>query len=348
MLITGMSLLSACGPDSFLDRREVYTDDGLTAKVRFDVDWLTRFCSSPTGMTVMAFPEKGVRTETQTNSVSSTTMELAKGGWRMLIFNLTPDEFGALSFSGLDDYDSLRVSLNEMPSGTSRAWDDGMTYRREPDEIGTATDTIAVTSRMVDDSYRARQTGNDTLVYVFNETPRVITTSLNVRVRVKGLKYARSMEGSISGMADGYMLTQHHPVNSGDTHKLSEWSMKLDSPGSADGYATTTIKTFGLPFNDGGTIASRDSTANTLRLYFLLRDGKTTRTYQYNVGHLFHYVTTDGGQRAYTTERTMTLDLIFDEGNIPQLPAVDDDNKGTGFDAHVDPWDDGGNTNINL
>ena len=343
----GVLLLTACGPDSFLDRREIYTDDGVTAKIRLDVDWLSSFGSKPSGMTVMAFPGKGKRTESHTNSVDSETLSLTKGTWRILLFNLTPDEFGSLAFTGLDDYDSLRVNLTKMPRQSSRAWDDGASYRCEPEAVGIATDTVEVTKRMVDESYELRANGGDT-VYVVKETARPVTTTLNIRVKVKGLANAIGLQGSISGMADGYMLMQHHAVTSGNAHFLDDWKFALADGSKSDGYATTTIKTFGLPFKDGEVLSLRDSTANVLTLYFELRDGKTTRTFKLNAGHLFHYVRGSGSDRAYTSERTQVLDLVVDGDNIPQLPDVENNRSASGFDAHVDPWDDGGNTDVHF
>lgn len=321
LLLPIVMMLSGCGPDAFLDRREFISEDGSTAQVRIDVDWSGTGRSDPTGMTTMLFDKEGNFVENPTNNVSTANLQLTADDYRLLLFNLSRGEFGSLLFDNIDSYDSITIHLANLQSRRNESWDQGVTYSREPENISVVTDTISITQQMVN---RSRDGKNYT--YVFNEAPHNIVSTLNIRVHVRGIDNIRSIEGSISGLADGYMPTQGHPTSTTATHLLDEWRATADSDSTDNGYITTSISTFGLPYSD--------STASTLTLFFNLKDGRTTRTYHYFVGNSFVY------------ETPLIIDLTINDG--PTMPHVTDDNGSSGFDAEVDPWDDGGNTDINF
>lgn len=316
-----IATICACGPDSFLDRRGLYTDNGMTARVRLYVDWSKSDSIAPTGMTTMLFDTKGNVKEDASNNVTDKKLQLAEDTYRLLLFNLTPSEFGSLTFSNTDSYDSLRINLARLHSHQNKDWDKGVVYMQEPEPLAIATDTINITMSMVDKSNT-----DSTKEYPFYEYPQSIISKLTIKVRVKGLTNSASVEGSIDGMADGYYPTQWHATSTTGSHLLDSWTASRDSTNSKDGFITTTISTFGLPYNNAG---------NTLTLHFSLRDGKTTKTYTYNVSDLFQY------------SSPHILYLTLDDG--PTLPDVTDNNhSSSGFDAEVNPWEDGSNTDVNF
>lgn len=344
-------LLAACGPDNFLMRRDIQSDisDGHTAAVRIDVDWLQDFNSEPTGMSALLFPTEGSSANDASNNVKSVDFKLRSDTWRLLLFNLTPDEFGSLEFSGLDNYDSARVDLLPSSMKGRKSWSQTTTFMQEPESIAVALDTITIAQDLTATDCDYTSGSGDTAVYVYNVTPRSFVTTLSVKVKVNGLAYARSVEASVDGMANGYMLTQQHATASTGTYLLDDWKGIIENKNDSSGYITTSIQTFGLPYEPNEDIANRDSTKNMLTLYFLLRDGKTTRIYHYPVGNKFRYTTTIDGIQEFTTEQTLSLDIDIESGDVPDLPKVDDpDNGASGFSAEVDPWDNGGTTDIDF
>lgn len=363
-LFGAVLMLMSCGPDEFLIRRDMYANVNRTPKVRLEVDWLTLFGSKPTGMTVMMDGIGGNSFGTTTNSVDGVDLSLDKDSYHTLVYNLSSDEFGSLDFYNTDSYDSINVKLTPITMRANAAWDEGVRYMREPEDIGVALDTIDITPEMVENySALIRQrlsegiTGDrsDTVLYVFHETVFPVVSKLNVIVRVLGLSNAASVEGSIDGMADGFYLSQLHASAGKGTHYLDNWTVKYDSASSKNGYIYTTINTFALPYGTEDVV-NRDSTLNYLTLNFNLADGKTTKQYRYAVGSMFKYINGKNLQN-YSTGVTLELELRIDadsrEGStptpVPNLPDVTPGgNTGTGFDAHVEDWENGGTYDIGM
>lgn len=355
MLLGVVLIFSGCGPDEFLIRRDMYADIIRSPKIRLEVDWLSHFGEKPTGMTVMMKGVGGNDFSTITNSVDGIDLSLNADSYRTLVYNLSSDEFGSLDFHNANDYDSISVSLTPITMRSNEAWDKDVKYLREPEDLGVALDTINITDEMVDEySARIRQrlsdgyTGDraDTVMYVFHETVYPVVSTLNVYVKVKGLTNASSVEGNITNMADGFYLTQLHATSGKCTHLLDGWKMHRDSKDSKDGYITTTIKTFGLPHGTED-VTNRDSTLNYLTLYFQLADGKTTKKFVYPVGHLFKYIGTNTHKISAMVSLELDLTLDAKSGTIPELPdVVPSGDAGTGFDATVDDWEDGGSEDV--
>lgn len=329
-----MAVLSACGPDSFGDRRDMRALPKGTPRVRLDVDWMSRFGLRPTGMTVMLAGDNDRRSIT-TNDVDGVDLQIPSGKYRTLVYNQSPDEFGSLDFYDTDNYDSLHVILTPITTETSRAWDDGMKYLGAPEPFAVARDTIDVPEAKYGDS----------TVYRYLEEPEPVMTTLSVNVRVKGLKFASTLEANITGMADGYYPSQGRSGNGECNMLLDKWKFYKDKEHPDDGVARASIITFGLPYYKSD-LEKRDSTDTWVTLHFKLIDGKTDVTLKYPVGRDFKYVTNDAGHIDYTTQVTLDLDLSIHY--VPELPPVEpsDDNTSSGFDARVDDWENGGDMDI--
>jgi hypothetical protein len=174
-----------------------------------------------------------------------------------------------------------------------------------------------------------------------------------------------SVIGSISGMANGFLLTQAWRRPDQGVHLLENWKMSDITYENGDtlksvGYISTTIRTFGLP--RGRELDSqRDSTSNTLSLCFTLIDG-TEHVFRYPVGKMIKYRNVEVESRRAgeandsikgyfaKTDVTLELDLIVDapfyeEEEVPNLPYAQP--KGTGaFDAEVEDWGDDENIDV--
>ena len=338
------------------------------AQVDIDVDWTTRFTDNPkdiTGMTVIIAKLESdsiIYTDITNDIFHYEDLELEPGNYKMLIFNEYFNGFGSMAFGDRKSFDKLFAAAQQQPR-TTDFWDVNVSYMKEPEAIGCAVDTFTVLPEMAD--------GEPRFVYYKDYIPTEfegvhlkeiidpMTTEMFIRVRVLGIKYMQSVIGSISGMANGFLLTQAWRRSEPGVHLLENWKVSDITYENGDtlksvGYVTTTIRTFGLPH--GRELDSqRDSTSNLLSLCFTLIDG-TQHVFRYPVGKMIKYRTTEAQSRrageknnddmSYfaKTDVTLELDLIVDapfyeEEEVPNLPYAQP--KGTGaFDAEVEEWGD--------
>ena len=338
------------------------------AQVDIDVDWTTRFTDNPkdiTGMTVIIAKLESdsiIYTDITNDIFHYEDLELEPGNYKMLIFNEYFNGFGSMAFGDRKSFDKLFAAAQQQPR-TTDFWDVNVSYMKEPEAIGCAVDTFTVLPEMAD--------GEPRFVYYKDYIPTEfegvqlkeiidpMTTEMLIRVRVLGIKYMQSVIGSISGMANGFLLTQAWRRSEPGVHLLENWKISDVTYENGDtlksvGYVTTTIRTFGLPH--GRELDSqRDSTSNLLSLCFTLIDG-TQHVFRYPVGKMIKYRTTEAQSRrageknnddmSYfaKTDVTLELDLIVDapfyeEEEVPNLPYAQP--KGTGaFDAEVEEWGD--------
>lgn len=336
------------------------------ATVNFYVDWESRFGEKPTGMTIMLAKDGDSIFFTDiTNDVDSYSVELAPGTYKVLIFNNTTGEFGSMRFAQTKSFNNICAIANRQERVTD-FWDVNVAYMREPEAIGCAVDTFTVLPEMIDGEprfvYYKDKLPNDFEGLNLRETVEPMTTELFVRVKVIGINYMGNLIGNISGMADGFYLSQAWRRVESGYHLLDNWyrvsdptAAKAKSPTRADtdttdytmpkvGYLATKIRTFGLPSGRELT-AERDSTSNVLSLCFTLID-ETQHVFRYPVGKQIKYrrVDVDAQGAFLRADISLELDLLleapfYEDPNVPNLPYAQP--KGTGaFDAEVAPWGD--------
>jgi len=96
-----------------------------------------------------------------------------------------------------------------------------------------------------------------------------------------------------------------------------------------------------------------------MKLNFTLRDG-SEKTFLFNVGKLIHYVKYEPNYMVYEPGSVLTqedvvreLEIVLDlpyigDDDVIVLPDVEYSEKAGGFDAIVEPWEDGGTIDISL
>ena len=346
--LLALLLLAAC------DRRplEVYYHN--IAQVRIDVDWMSRFGEVPSGMTMMLAKDGDLVTTSRiSNNVYSQTFQLEPAIYKLVVFNQSYDEFGSIRFEDLHSHNDGTARARNITTRQTRAWDQGSIYITDPELIGCAVDTFAITEDMIADYYTFvdyRQRGNipDTAQFVFQEVVDPMITHLHARVYVKGYDNMRSVEASITGMADGFYLSHVDRTVQTGTMLLDSWTATPNGSENT-GWINTTISTFGLPFGKEKR-EDRAEEDNILTLAFLLKDG-TVKTFTYNVGKIMRYDTPTGD--ALTKAQVLKdiyVEIILDDPiDSPDLPDVDPESKNaSGFDAHVDDWEYGGTEEIHF
>lgn len=363
-LLFRASLLCSVVIFSSCDRRLLEEYDYNYAQVRIDVDWDSYFTETPSGMTVMLFDADGRNPNTSiTNNIRSTTFTLGSGHYQTVIFNQSFDEFGSLRFEQTDDHKLIAARSTNIVTRENGQWDQGVVYMREPEAIGVAIDTFSITRDMLSQYITLHphqpitrsipeMSGDGT--YVVRDTVYPMTSKLYIRVHVKGLQNLRAIEGSISGMANGFYLSQLWRTRETGTLLLDNWESSKESSDGTVGWLNTVTPTFGLPHGKE-LEAQRDNTDNVIILHITLRDG-STRDYSFNVGKDIKYRNEEKLINEYgeliagltlTAHAEVILDLDLELIIDIELPDVEPSSDGGGgFDAHVDEWEDGGTIDI--
>lgn len=346
-------LLTAC------DRRPLEVIVEKNTHVRINVNWSSHFGLRPSGMTVKLYPADGSAPITNvTNDVDGIDVGLTAGTYYLMVFNQTEDEFGSMTFSGMQQHNTAAAHAARAMLHGNSTWDEGIAYYADPEPIGVAVDTITITQDMVDrgigfERYKKGMTTNhyhkgaDT--YTFDEVVLPMTSKLNITVHIKGIGNMRSVAGYITGLADGFQLFNGYRLNSACVLPLDTWKGAYQDKDANTGVITTTTATFGLPY-DKAVLANQEPKDNHIVLCFTLVDG-TTRLFAFDVAHFIHYRQVD--ETLPLRDRyamSLELDLLLEAPLIdePFLPDVKPDSKGDGFDAEVQPWEDGGTIDVGV
>ena len=344
VVILLLALFTAC------DRYDIELYYTGKAYVRVNVDWETRFGETPSGMTIMLAKDGDSITFTDiSNFVDYYDLELEPGTYKMLIFNRTSGEFGSMRFFQMKSFNEAFAYAQQLQR-TTDFWDVNVSYMREPEHIGCVVDTFTVLPEMTDGNFRfvpwrdKKEDLRETLT--LDEIVDPMTTELFVRVKIIGYKYMGGIIGNISGMAEGFLLSQAWRRTQTGYHLLDSWTSK-PSPEESDsltsvGYITANINTFGLP-HGRELLSQRDSTNNMLSLCFTLIDG-TQHVFRYPVGKHIKYRTADENGYFSKTDVTLELDLLleapfFQDHDVPNLPYAQPSGTGA-FDAEVADWGD--------
>jgi hypothetical protein len=355
----------------------VYTDD--YRQVELVTDW-SEAHEVPGGMTWWFMDDglTGTNRHGTTAEVTHTWLNLPRGQYTGVVFDYSPAEYSHQRFVGMDKPSTALVQLN--PSADQPAADDhlygdqAVTGSMEDMERNEATGMFVVAAEPelmnadtlkhvtivtgIDEERvlyedRDKYSNANLTIQTLYAQPKPIVWELQVRVRVKGIKYMGSVTGSVAGLTDGCWLAPLRHTSTPCLQRLDSWRSGMVN--DSIGYISTTINTFGLtdidmPSSDGvlepymlreAPAATRSDVIITeadydqhlrLNLRFLLRDNLTVLYYHYNVG--------PEAISVYEDRLVVNIDIDY-PFDIPDLPYVDE--AGTaGFDATVSPWEDGG------
>ena len=194
--------------------------------------------------------------------------------------------------------------------------------------------------------------------------PRPVIWKLYVRVPVRGANYMHSLYGTIVGLTDGFWLVPLRHTSTPCMQLLDRWSLQLNADSLS--HLTASVNTFGLtdpdmPMSPADTRRSAtraddsasdhqdDNTTESewkrysgrlrLNLQFTLRDEATVLNYHYDLG--------EDCVTILENKLIVSIDIPDDYPNLPDLPYVDV-KGGTGFDATVTPWGEGGSADTTM
>lgn len=326
------------------------------ADIQITYDWESKFGSKPDGMTLMLAHNGDSITYTDfSNDVDETTLRLNSGEYRLMVMNKTIGEYSKVSFYNRKSYENMMVKLKTYYVESENLWDNGRTYLEQPEKIGVGVDTFNVKSSV--DSiifYDYREQAHPDTVHLHRHVVIYpMSTTLKVRVKVRGFSYMNSMEGYITGMADGFYLNQGWRTTEAGTIKLEGWAPenRVSTRGEGDnddeennvGWMTCNVETFGLP-HGRELLKDRVPESNYIMLHFTLLDGRTC-DFAYRVGKDIRYEGDDGTLTSFLqTDVALELNLeidtpYYDNDEVPILPYAQPTGTGA-FDAEVEPWGD--------
>ncbi len=329
-------LLLLCG----CNRRELTYEYYPYCDVTLFADW-SASSVSPTGMSVYCFPQDGsTPLLITTNNVRRTHLPLREGVYDILLFNQSVNEFGTLSFAGMDGFATAGVHAAPFGTATLHTTSKGdESLSEQPEQLAVARHTcFEVTAEMVEASalYRDdRYHPTDTTHYSLTLTPQDVVMDGIILVRVHGIQNLRSLTASFSGLASGIRLADDSPLPATATHPIDSWQKSVDDGDYTKGTLRATYTTFGLPA-DAATLKPEDL---ILSLSVLLVDDETVINREYPVGDLIKVISTRGGP---ATELALYLEIGITSGFPPlELPDVKPSGStDSGFGVDVDGWGD--------
>ncbi|MBQ9362948.1 MAG: DUF5119 domain-containing protein [Bacteroidaceae bacterium] len=326
-------------------------------------DWLTRFYElgkydgnyrrMPTGMTVMLWGENSNSPIVESRNSDRITVNLPVDRYRLIIFNQTFSDFHYQSFFEANSYDDMVMRANRYKNSTG--WDSYVTdYMHYPDPVGVSLDTFDISQDMVDrdttifvfyDDYLnngAEAYAGKTYRYEIPEMSWPMTVLLYIKAKVKHFLSIKSVEANISGMADGFYFSQIRRTSETGTLKLTGWNATIVGE-EADSTAilTDSIASFGMPYGKE-LVSERDSADNILTFNITLINDSVVQ-YTYKVAKNMRYIKPDGTEAQIRYRQDLqNIRLEIDLPDQIVVPPVPPKPGGAGFDAKVDPWEDGG------
>ena len=341
---------------------ELYYDG--RADVQITYDWESEYGERPEGMTLMlAQNGDSLRLYPPTHNIDITNdLRLGSGHYLLTVMNKSFGEYSTVNFYNRNSHLNISAKSKTYYVQSENFWDNGRTYLEEPEKMGVAVDTFDV-STVIDSlifyDYRGSATP-DTIHVRRHEVIKPMTTTLYVRVMVRGISYMRAMEGYITGMADGFYLSQGWRTKEVGTIKLEKWERDYAEearrhraePTDTEtnvGWMTCKVETFGLP-HGRELLKDRTPESNYIMLHFTLLDGRTT-DFAYQVGKDIRYVGDDGTLKYfYQADVALELDLVidapfYDKDEVPIMPYSQPEGSGQ-FDAEVQDWGDDVNVDV--
>ena len=359
--LIAMLLLMAIG----CERRPLHVLLDETVTVNVEVDWkinfVTLYDEVPNGMSLMLWQEGDNQPQVKVSNSSSISVSLQPGIYYLVVFNeLREDYSPKLSFYDITDYDKMTVRANSYMGST---WDQGVKYMYSPYDprICVALDTIEVTNEMISRDTTVIipydefiKTGSKTIresevTYSMPEITWPMTADLYIKAKVKHRQSIKSIDGSISGMADGFRVSHiNRTSESGTLRFYPEMfeNFKLGEDADSMGLITVRVPTFGLPFGKE-LLEQREDGDNILTFHVTLVNDSIHHE-SFRVGKQIRYITPEGkeAQVRYREDlRNLLLEIDLSETIV--VPIAEKP-VGAGFDAKVDDWDDGGSIDIGL
>lgn len=337
------------------ERRPLEVIVSEKVKVRLVVKWRINFVdiygTEPTGMTVMVWDSHGSVPIVETTNDDHVTLLLEPDEYHLVVFNQMEREYlPYMRFYHQESYHDMVARNTTYVSPT-----DQRTYTHYPDPIAVVSDTFLITRDMVVqdttifvpyEEYISSDINAYTEkihVYEIPEVPWPMTVNVDLQVNVRHRHSVKAIKASLSGLADGFYISRIIRTTEEATIEFDSKSWQFKNYGDdrdSLGSITNSTPSFGLPYGRE-LLSQRDSASNVLRMQITLVNDSLL-DYTFNVGKNIRYVTPEGREAEIRYRQDLeNLRLEVSLPDIIDLPIIDG-TAGTGFDAEVVDWDDGG------
>lgn len=290
------------------EHKDLCIDHPHVVPVRVDADW-SKLMDLPVNMSVMFYPQDGSDViVVHNNNHKTAKAKLPVNTYDVVVFNELMGELGGVNFQNMDRFETAEAYLSESMLYRGSKGDSDDVVVADPERMGVGVYRgLEITQEMLDTYRSQKEQGLPTDEAVIAVTPENIVYDVEVRIPVKGLNFVRSLECTLSGMAEGYKLGECGPSSNKVTHEISNWQKTIaeESEDSGEGVISGRCLSFGLP---------SDHTAqphqNVLKLSALLIDDKTILDFAFEVGHLF---TKDNTLNSIKLCIELDVEIVFPE-----------------------------------
>jgi len=360
------------------ERRPLEVIVGEKVRVRLVIDWRFYFTTNfdeqisvgdneyidsaaynyyggvPNGMTVMLWGQNTGDRIYQAVNGHTVSLNLRPDVYKLIIFSNTESEYLYMGLQDRESFDDVAMRLYRY---TSRS--DNGDYIWYPDPIGVAIDTFEITKEMVVQDttvfmpYETYIGGNyerETVSEKYFEIPEratPMTVTLYIKAKVKHRQSMKSIEASISGMADGFYLSRINRTRETGTIELDPNGWEFLTYGEEQdsmGIIVNKTATFGLPYGKE-LLAERDSADNVLSFRITLANDSVQQC-SFRVGKNITYLTPEGREAQVRYRQDLhDLRLEIDLSDVIVMPPMPS-RAGAGFDAVVVDWEDGGTIEV--
>ena len=194
--LASLLLLFTVFASCYREPLELYHDGKADLQITYD--WMSEFGQRPDGMTLMLAKDSDqINTYDVTHNIDQTSMRANSGTYKLTVMNNTFAEYSSMYFYNRNSHNDIYAKSKTYYVQSENIWDNGRTYLEQPEKIGVGIDTFTV-SNVIDSlifyDYR-EESKADTIHYRRHVVIEPMTTTLTVRVKVRGISYMRAMEG---------------------------------------------------------------------------------------------------------------------------------------------------------
>lgn len=270
VLLALVALGSSCSRRPLEEEWEPYA----YAEILLVTDWQQLLpYEKPTGLTAIFYSADGGNPVTvMSNNTEQNAVRLARGRYDVLIFNQSIYEFGSMSFTGMDAFETATANLNPLTAGNTLTaadykWlsqvlhtpDSIALGMREPEYFHADRFQYEVTDELCMRQYYKENgiAGIDAPVWdipdpveyvdtIFS-TPPPVPPTLNAKVYVKGINNAFQVRAYITNMARADRFGPHTNTEEPAIHVISNWTINPSPDDKTRGTFEASVRCFGVP-----------------------------------------------------------------------------------------------------
>lgn len=242
--LAGVLALSSCWRD------DLYYATVDRATVRIEADW-TPARLTPNGVSAFVFDRNGAAFDVvRSNDSRKADLSLPEGFYSVVVLNNTLDEYRNIESAGTDRLETFALmgravspNFTSLGGGTRAE-----SFIGEPDTVaGSVVRNIEVTRKMIE-YFRTKPHGMEPApAAVYQTAPTRIISVADIRVHVKGLKYAAGAPRThLKNLSGGYYLDSDKPHSLQVCHEFVLNNRCFDAKDPRNGTITRQLATFGL------------------------------------------------------------------------------------------------------